>query len=563
MKKKISCALLAMLLAGQVLGAVAVEAEETKTSSTAVDTTEKNVTVKYTAVERLAPQFAEISGISDEGILTVKKGDKWGFVDITGKTVIDYKYDYASEMVDGIAVVGYKNDSEPYVDKETGESYEYYDLYIIDKTGKETQLFETLEQWYRLDAAYNKTDANGNFILEVSRDDLDDIEVKGGVVYIDKFCFYRYDGTPIYIKDREYLKNNFATFMVENVLGGADTAFLDMNEDGIISVQVYDVTDRSPHILHIDLDGNIVREFPTMAYGNNGFQYTPDEYGVTNASAPENGYAVAYNQHHSAYYKWERNDEVTYTPGYGVMNADGEWVIEPVYASVRVVNDSFVQDGYVTLKNNDGKWGMMDLEGKTVFPFQYDYITYWDGYAILYTDAEDNAGTIYDLNGQAYTYADANGNVLDVVTSYAPTDNNIHPVRTADGKLYLLSGTPDGTMFKAIEGTETMHINGSASSGKYHITKTEAGYGVIEIVVEETEVTPVVEEKVEETKPAEETTKVEEKTEEKTEETTKVEETKSTTSKNFPIRHGSSAAKSKQKAHTSMGMSGLSAMVRH
>lgn len=558
MKKKISCALLALLLAGQVMGAISVEAGETKTT--------------YTAVERLAPQFEEIGGISDDGILTVKKGDKWGFVDVTGKTVLDYKYDYASEMVDGIAVVGYINDSEPYVNKETGESYEYYDLYLIDKTGKETQLFETLEQNYRLDAQWNKTDENGNFILEVRRDNLENIEIKYGVVYIDKLCFYRYDGTPIYIQDREYIKNNYATFMKGDVVCGADTRFLDVNQDGIISVQVIDVTDRSPHILHIDLDGNIVQELPTMSYGAMGsdverFQYTADEYGICYAYAPEDGYTVAYNQHYSDYYTWERNDEVTYNSGYGVMNADGEWVIEPVYDNVRNDYDQPIHDGYVSLMNQDGYYGLMTVEGEIVIPFEYSAVSPMiNGYTLLYKE-EGATGVITDANRQAYTIADADGNALDVDSLYMTNaENNVRRITTTDGKSYLLSGTPDGTTFKTIENTENMSLAGwRSSSGKYWTTKTDAGYGVIEIVIEETEVTPAVEEKAEETKLAE-TEKVEEVAEETkeevVEETEAPAETKPATSKFFPIRNGS-AAKSKQTKRTNMSMNGLSAVVRH
>lgn len=553
MKKKISCALLALLLAGQVMGAVSVEAGETKTT--------------YTAVERLAPQFAEIGGISDDGILTVKKGDKWGFVDVTGKTVLDYKYDYASEMVDGIAVVGYINDSEP-VYLESGDIYVYYDLYLINKTGKETQLFETLEQNYRLDAQWNKTDENGNFILEVGSSALDDIEIKDGVVYIDKLCFYRYDGTPIYIQDREYIKNNYATFMEGDVVCGADTRFLDVNQDGIISVQVIDVTDRSPHILHIDLGGNIVRELPTMSYGKTGsdaerFQYTADEYGICYAYAPEDGYTVAYNQHYSDYYTWERNDEVTYNSGYGVMNAEGEWVIEPVYDNVRDDYDQPIHDGYVSLKNQDGYYGLMTVEGEIVIPFEYSAVSPMiNGYTAVYKE-EGATGVITDANGQVYTIADADGNALDVDSLYMTNaDNNVRRITTTDGKSYLLSGTPDGTTFKTIENTENMSLTGwRSSSGQYWAIKTDAGYGIIEIVIEETEVTPVVEEKAEETKPAE-TEKVEEETKEEVTEEVAEETTKPTTNKHFPIRNGS-AAKSKQAKRTNMSMNGLSAVVRH
>lgn len=187
MKKKISCALLALLLAGQVMGAVSVEATRTETG--------------YQTKELLVPQFEDCMGISDDGILAVRKGDKWGFVDVNGQTLLDYKYDYVTPMRDGIAVIGYKSEKDPYVDKETGKSYDYYILYLVDKTGKETQLFVVEEQQYRIDMF--PTDANGNHYVELHQNGWSNINIENGVVQINDYLFYKYDGTPIYAKDQE------------------------------------------------------------------------------------------------------------------------------------------------------------------------------------------------------------------------------------------------------------------------------------------------------------------------------------------------------------------------
>lgn len=549
MKKKISCALLALLLAGQVMGAVSVEAGETKTT--------------YTAVERLAPQFAEIGGISDDGILTVKKGDKWGFVDVTGKTVLDYKYDYASEMVDGIAVVGYLSAKEPYVHYQTKEEIPYIDLYIVDKTGKETRLPVVDGQFNFHDYV---EDENGNHYASLQQTSID-VTIKYGVVQLNDYMIYKYDGTPIFMNQEQLQK-------AMDVSGGRITITMlqmfninGISEDGIISVCLRDPTDRSPVYVHIDLDGNLVHAFPVMwqtDYRNKEetYQYTLEEYGICYAHAPEDRYTVVYNQHYENYWNYAEED-IVFTPGYGVMNADGEWVIDPVYTHVRIDYDKTINDGYVSLKNQDGYWGMMNVEGEIVFPFAYYAITPMiNGYAVLYKE-EDATGVITDANGQAYTITDADGNALDVDALYTTNaDNNVRRITTADGVIYLLSSTPDGTVFKTIRNTENLALDGGrSSSGKYWTTKTDAGYGIIEIVIEETEVTPVVEEKAEETKPAE-TEKVEEETKEEVTEEVAEETTKPTTSKFFPIRNGS-AAKSKQTKRTNMSMNGLSAVVRH
>ena len=65
-----------------------------------------------------------------EGMAAVVKDGKYGFIDKTGKLVIDYKYDYAEDFSEGYAAVstgGFWDEEAGYVTGNWG---------FIDKTGK-------------------------------------------------------------------------------------------------------------------------------------------------------------------------------------------------------------------------------------------------------------------------------------------------------------------------------------------------------------------------------------------------------------------------------------------
>lgn len=341
-----------------------------------------------------------------------------------------------------------------------------------------------------------------------------------------------------------------------------DIYMLSASKEGVIPVSMsYSFIAYSPLIAYMDLDGNVVRTFPIMGKGktlmdfdSHNFENTAEEFGICYAYAPENGYTVAYNQHYMNYIN--RDGDPVPTPGYGVLNAEGEWVIEPIYKNARRDYDQPLNDGYISLQNQDGLWGIMNVEGEIVIPFEYYNATPMiNGYTLL-GKAENDVGVITDSNGQTYTITDSHNNPLEIEALYLTNaTNNVRRIETTDGKTYLLSGTPNGTNFKTIWNTENMPLTGHRSpSGEYWLTHTDDGYGVIQVktvnyIIDDTAQTtaPDSEEKSEE---------VAEETKETAEET----ETQPTTNKHFPIR-GNSAAK--QFRRSSFSGKGLSPMVRH
>jgi hypothetical protein len=65
-----------------------------------------------------------------EGLAAVSVGDKWGYIDKTGKFVINPQYDSALQFENGIAEVGLKVPRKP---DSIMDDYQYG---YIDRTGK-------------------------------------------------------------------------------------------------------------------------------------------------------------------------------------------------------------------------------------------------------------------------------------------------------------------------------------------------------------------------------------------------------------------------------------------
>jgi hypothetical protein len=63
----------------------------------------------------IKPQFGGTDQFS-EGLAAVEVGDTWGYIDKTGKIVINPQFDYANQFSDGLAAV-YIGDKYGYIDR--------------------------------------------------------------------------------------------------------------------------------------------------------------------------------------------------------------------------------------------------------------------------------------------------------------------------------------------------------------------------------------------------------------------------------------------------------------
>jgi len=85
----------------------------------------------------IPPVYGSASGFS-EGLAAVKKGDKWGYIDVSNKVVIDFQFDYARSFKHGRAIV-LKGDFYGVINKE-GEFVippHYYDLIAYELEGRQ------------------------------------------------------------------------------------------------------------------------------------------------------------------------------------------------------------------------------------------------------------------------------------------------------------------------------------------------------------------------------------------------------------------------------------------
>ena len=77
--------------------------------------------------ENLFKDYEEYFPVFDEGLTLVKKDGKWGYIDHTGKVVIDFEYDWTDYFSEGLAAVE-KDGKCGYIDY-TGKvviDFEYY-----------------------------------------------------------------------------------------------------------------------------------------------------------------------------------------------------------------------------------------------------------------------------------------------------------------------------------------------------------------------------------------------------------------------------------------------------
>ena len=204
MNKRITGAVLALLMSTSTLAAVPAAAEET---------------IVYKAEQILAAQFEDVGEMID-GIAPVKVDGKWGFIKENGEYIIEPKYDFAEEMVDGAAVVGYIDaDTPAYTDQETGEEVVFYNLYVVNAEGVETPLKYDEKQEYRLDANdswwANKMDEDGRVQIQRASNSTYDIINHDGVIAVDSRFFYTSDGKPIHVQNVDSALRNISSIVPE------------------------------------------------------------------------------------------------------------------------------------------------------------------------------------------------------------------------------------------------------------------------------------------------------------------------------------------------------------
>ena len=78
----------------------------------------------------------------------------------------------------------------------------------------------------------------------------------------------------------------------------------------------------------------------------------------------------------------------------GLINKQGEWMIEPIYSSVNYNNH-----GFWIAMDTAGHYGLLDLDGGLMLPFDFDYIHSYSYDDYIYARRIDHVDQIYDFTG--------------------------------------------------------------------------------------------------------------------------------------------------------------------
>ena len=270
-----------------------------------------------TITEIAAAKYEQIGEVS-EGLIAVKLGGKWGFVDLAGKEVIPCKYDAAAKFSEGLAAV------------ELNDKWGY-----IDQAGNEVISFQ-----------YSRINNFSNGVAIVQQD---------GYSVIDK------TGKELTERKYDYIRNFSEGFAAVRAVApgpfydyySGKWGFIDMTGREVISCQYRDVTDFSDGFASVELTNecNIIDTVGQYVF--------PENLKYDSVKKFSEGFAVVYTyvQEGTVGGKPYR------VPKYGVIDTAGKEVVPCIYDSI----DAF-EGGTARVKMGN-QWGLIDTAGKAVIPF--------------------------------------------------------------------------------------------------------------------------------------------------------------------------------------------------
>lgn len=436
-KRAISFVLAALMLVAFAVPALAAE--------------EKTSTVTVTTL--VAPAYEDAKGFS-EGLAAVKKNGKWGFIDETGKVVIDFKYDYAGSFNEGFSVVARYEEGTLYSSLDDG-GIDGYIVYLLDTAGKETHL--TVDLYYSneclplglfyLDTLENQGnlfvqegvvnvagavfDTNGRQVMP------NDAELKA---LMDKceanklveFSYMRYD----YELDQEVKAYDYEVFPAAVCVNGLIP----------MCVRSYGI----PVYFLMDKTGHIVKEYSDKIETT---WADDDAIYLDNFSAPDStGYIRAAR---AVSEDWEA------TGLFGLIDyATGKWAVQPAYDGYRYfINGETFGNGMWIVQKGD-KYGAVSQKTMTeTIPAEYDYLDIFTNG--LSAACKDGKWGYIDTYGNSYSVGLPGGGTAKNLAITGPfSENGVAAVYDEDtGKGYLVMDTPVNGVLPAIEGSDGVALS--------------------------------------------------------------------------------------------------------
>jgi len=348
-------------------------------------------------VEVIPPQYDRARDFS-EGLAAVKIGDKWSFIDATGKEVVPPQYDEAEDFCEGLAAVRIG-------DSKTGK------WGFIDKAGKEIAPCTYDEVSYF---------SGGVALIRVggwSTGKWGLIDTMGKEIVPPQYdiMYGFYDG--------------LAMVGLENDDGEMLWGFVDETGREVIPCHYERIGNKEEGIG--EQDSNVFSEGLAYAKTPGGWGLIDRTGAVVLPLALQYGLAGELREGliavmESASYpdrEWDEEDvdyEHTYSAKVGFIDITGEVVIPltytcPFYAGNGCLDPQYLmpefseglaavmngdrQDSHPFLKNN-GKFGYIDSKGDVAIPFVYDYA------------APFSEGLAYVVQDGKFGYIDRTGNVV-------------------------------------------------------------------------------------------------------------------------------------------------------
>ena len=298
-----------------------------------------------------------------EGMAAVVKDGKYGFIDKTGKLVIDYKYDYAEDFSEGYAAVstgGFWDEEAGYVTGNWG---------FIDKTGKVVVPIFYDKVWdfsEGLAAVSNGgkvgfVDTTGKVVIPLTYSGgmCEEFSFKEGLAVVTTGSM---DSPEFHVID----KTGKSAFEFKY-----DYASLNGYSEGLLAVAV-DGEWALGGLYYLE------RAYYGAKYG---FIDTKGKEVV----APIYDYALDFHDGVAAVNKGDK---------WGAIDRNGREVVPIIYSDISVSGSN----GLICVCNDEGKWGYVDYTGKVVVDFKFDYcINYREGYV---TNAIDGKWGALDLTGK-------------------------------------------------------------------------------------------------------------------------------------------------------------------
>ncbi|MDR7857459.1 WG repeat-containing protein [Tissierella sp.] len=274
-----------------------------------------------------------------EGLAAVMKDGKWGYIDKTGKTVLEFKYDIAYSFSENKALVGMIGTKDDGYDEYSAISWG-----LIDKEGKSTPLL------------------------------YDDGSQFSTIYYEEYFSF---EQTSQYLYNGALTMRAVgwdATFGTDGKMMFANTQLGQIHQptEGVVAVYA----EGTDFIGYIDQKtGEILFEDKNFA------DVRPFNQGMA--------FVCFYDQNLGQYH-WK------------IMDINGNFLSDTIYSNFYVKNlyseyKIFNDNTLASVQDSNGKWGAIDISGKTVLPFIYDNLRVFDEGVAAFS--RDGKFGFIDING--------------------------------------------------------------------------------------------------------------------------------------------------------------------